>query len=166
MKNKITYTILLGVMSIMLSPKIVSARTLIFDLESGTLYEEVEEVEEEISVPEITIYDLFSDEEIQLLFKTVETETFGADYESKKNVASVILNRVEQYGQTLKETITAPNQFCYGKNNISESTIKACEDALNNRGNVLGALFFRSDKRPETWNGKTFKYTDGNHNFY
>lgn len=162
MNNKITYIILLSVIYILLSPKTVAARTLIFDLESGTLYEEVEEVIE----PEETIYDLFTDEEIQLLFKTVETETFGADYESKKNVASVILNRVEQYGLTLKEIITAPNQFCYSKDNISDKTIKACEDALNNRGNVLGALFFRSDKQPETWNGKTFKYTDGNHNFY
>lgn len=124
-----------------------------------------EEIQEDIKVKN-TIYDLYSSEEIQLLFKTVETETYGADYESKKNVASVILNRQEQYGKSLKEIITSPNQFCYSKNNISDLTIKACEDALDNRGNVLGALYFRSDKRPETWNGRPFITSDGNHNFY
>lgn len=114
-----------------------------------------------------TIYDLFSEEEIQLLFRVVETETHGADYESKKNVASVIFNRHEQYDKTLKDIITSPNQFGYSKKSITDSTIKACEDALNNRGNVSKALFFRSDRCPDTWLGRPFIYRDSaTHYFY
>ena len=162
MKSKITSIILLCITCILLFSKTVAARTLIFDLESGTLYEEVEEAVE----TEFTIYDLYTDEEIQLLFKTIETETHGADYESKKNVASVILNRQERYNKSLKEIITAPNQFSYSKSEITETTIQACEDALNNRGNVSEALFFRSDKQLKFWNGRPFLYSDQNHYFY
>ena len=114
-----------------------------------------------------TIYELFTEEEIQLLFRVVETETHGADYESKKNVASVIFNRYEQYNKSLKDIITSPNQFGYNKKFITDSTVKACEDALNDRGNVSKALFFRSDKCPNTWLGRPFIYSDSaTHYFY
>lgn len=120
-----------------------------------------------IKAESITIYNTYSEEEVQLLFRVVETETFGADYESKKNVASVVLNRQEAYDCELKDVITAKNQFCYGRTKISDSTIKACEDALLNRGNVENCLYFRSGKKMSSFCGQQLKYTDQvGHFFY
>lgn len=40
-----------------------------------------------------TVFDVYTEEELMLIFRTVETECFDADFISKCNVASVIFNR-------------------------------------------------------------------------
>lgn len=175
--KKILYVILLTVFVSQFYINTIFAKTIVFEVDATpwdyyiledkrTDYSLIEN-EEEIVEEKDTIYDLFSEEEIQLLFRTVETETYGADYESKKNVASVILNRYENSDISLKQIITSPNQFCYGRKDISDNTIKACEDALDNRGNVIDCLYFRSGKQLSTFCGHTLKYIDQvNHYFY
>lgn len=117
----------------------------------------------------ITIHDLYSEEEIKYLEKCVETETFGGDFIGKVNVAHVILNRIkhERFPNTIKDVVTASGQFQYGKSDISPLTIAACEYAAMNPDTTMGALWFHSGKKTETFNGGIYVMTDNiGHHFY
>lgn len=126
---------------------------------------------EEIIDPPLTIYDYYTDEEINLIQKVVETECYDQDFESKVNVASVVFNRVEdingRYGANVKEVVTAKNQFAYSREKITESTILAVEYAFQIEDTTNGCVAFRSDKSPTTWYGWEYVFTDGaGHAFY
>lgn len=122
-----------------------------------------------IDTPE-TIYDCFSDEELDLLFRVVQAEV-GDEYsfESKVNVASVIFNRLdhERFPDTLSE-ILVHNQFSpisdgrYKDIEVSKDTILACEYAFSVEDTTDGCLFFDSNN---TLNYK-FVFNDSAHNFY
>lgn len=122
-----------------------------------------------IDTPE-TIYDCFSDEELDLLFRVVQAEV-GDEYsfESKVNVASVIFNRLdhEKFPDTLSG-ILVYNQFSpisdgrYKNIEVSEDTILACEYAFSVEDTTDGCLFFDSNN---TLNYK-FVFNDSAHNFY
>lgn len=119
--------------------------------------------------PVETIYDVYSEEEIYLLQRMVETETCGADFESRTHVANVAFNRLadERYPNTLKGVITAPSQFAYVRKNISETTKLACEYAFLFPDNTDGALAFHSGKWTSTFCGKQFLFEDlCGHKFY
>lgn len=127
-----------------------------------------EEYLEWTDLPE-TIYDCYSEEEILLIQKLVETETYQCDFKSKVNVAHVVFNRFKsgEFGDTITEVITSPNQFAYGRNNISESTILAVEYAFLNEDTTQGALYFHSNEKTNTFNGANYIFTDNaGHNFY
>ena len=116
-----------------------------------------------------TIYNHFTNEQIKMMQKCIETETFEADFDSKVNVACVILNRVEHdlYPTDPIEIITEKNQFAYGRNIISEDTILALEYAFMIEDTTNGCIAFRSDSSPDTWNGWTKQFTDeSGHTFY
>lgn len=129
----------------------------------------IDEYSHIIDPPE-TIYDYFTDEELDLLFRVVQAE-IGDEYtfEQKCNVASVIFNRVnhEKFPDTLPEIITQ-NQFQpitdgrYKKVEVSEDTILACEYAFMMEDTTNGCLFFDSN------NALNYKFimNDGAHNFY
>lgn len=115
------------------------------------------------------IKNVHSPADIYYLEKMVQTETNGADFNSKVNVANVALNRVahEEWPNTLAEVITQKNQFAYGKDNITEDTKLACEYALMFDDTTNGALAFRSDACPETFGKYSYYFTDEvGHNFY
>lgn len=117
---------------------------------------------------EDTIYDHFTDEQIKMMQKCVETETFEADFDSKVNVACVILNRVEHdlYPTDPIEIITEKNQFSYGRNKITEDTILALEYAYY-EDTTNGCIAFRSNSSPNEWSGWTKQFTDkSGHTFY
>lgn len=117
-----------------------------------------------------TIYDCFTDEEIDLLFHVVQAE-IGDEYsfEQKCNVASVIFNRLEhdRFPDTLTEILT-PDQFQpiangkYKSVEVSEDTILACEYSYIFPDTTKGSLFFDSNN---TLNYE-FVFEDGAHNFY
>lgn len=116
-----------------------------------------------------TIYDNYSEEEILLIQKVVETETFDCDFNSKVNIAFVVLNRVnsEEFGDTITEVVTAKNQFVYGRDNISDSTVLAVEYAFLNYDKTHEALYFHSGNKTNTFNKKQYKFTDqSGHHFY
>lgn len=124
---------------------------------------------EEILDPPETIYDYFSEEEIYLIQRVVETETFDQDFMSKANVASVILNRIEngKFGETVEEVVTTENQFAYGRKNITESTVLAVEFSFMICDTTNGCIGFRSDKNPKIWNGWEYSHTDNaGHHLY
>ena len=116
-----------------------------------------------------TIYDYFTEQELDLLFRVVQAEIGNYSFEQKVNVANVILNRVdhERFGESLNEVLI-PSQFStisngrINKVKVSEDTILACEYAFLFDDTTNGALFFDSDG--------TLNYPkigeDGAHNFY
>ncbi len=126
------------------------------------------EYEEWIDPPE-TIYDYFSDKEINLICCVVETETYQCDFDSKVNVANVVFNRLEcgEFGETIEEVITSKNQFAYGRKNISEDTVLAVEYAFMMEDTTQGALFFHSNRKTNKFCGNDFIFQDeAGHNFY
>lgn len=119
--------------------------------------------------PPNSIYDCFTEEEINLICRVVETETFECDFDSKVNVANVVFNRLEhgEFGKTIKEVVTTKKQFAYGRKNISEDTILAVEYAFMMEDTTNGALFFHSNKKTSTFCGNEFIFQDeAGHNFY
>lgn len=129
----------------------------------------VEEYSYIIDPPE-TIYDCFTDEELDLLFRVVQAE-IGDEYsfEQKTNVASVIFNRFEheRFPDSLSEILTK-DQFStissgrYKKVEVSENTVLACEYAFAIDDTTDGCLFFDSNN---TLNYQ-FVFNDSAHNFY
>lgn len=83
-----------------------------------------------------SIYDVYSDAELEKLFRTVEAEATGGTFQDKVNVAVTIFNRInhEEFGSTIDEVITS-DQFSplldgrYSEVKITEDTILACEYA-------------------------------------
>ncbi len=129
----------------------------------------IEEYSYIIDPPE-TIYDYFSEEELDLLFHVVQAEV-GDEYsfESKVNVANVIFNRFyhERFPDTLSD-ILVRDQFSpiadgrYKEVEVTEDTILACEYAFTMDDTTDGCLFFDSNN---TLNYQ-FVFDDGAHNFY
>lgn len=128
-----------------------------------------QEYAEWINLPE-TIFDVYSEEEINLIYRVVETETFDQDFDSKVNVANVVFNRLEsgKFGDSITEIITSPKQFAYGRKKITESTILAVMYAYEMPDTTQGALYFNSFKEaPEVFNGANYIDTDNcGHHFY
>lgn len=119
--------------------------------------------------PPETIYDYYTYEEIYLMCRVVETECYDQDFMSKVNVASVLLNRIHsgEFGNTVEEVITRPNQFVYGRKKITESTIAALEYAFEIEDTTNGCIAFRSDKKVETWGEWEYVFSDNaTHHFY
>ena len=117
-----------------------------------------------------TIYDRYTSQELELLFRVVQAE-IGSQYsfEQKCNVVSVIYNRLAdpRFGNTINEILvghqfsTISNGAIY-KVNIDERTILACEYVFQFGDTTGGALFFDSNGVLKYM----FLFNDGAHNFY
>lgn len=103
--------------------------------------------------PDETIYDYFSENELNLLFKIVETEVRGdGNFNEKVNVASVIFNRMkhDDFPTTMNDVLTEYPQFssytsgAYKNVTVTETTILACEYAFQIEDTTNGALYFDS----------------------
>lgn len=115
------------------------------------------------------LYDFFTEEEICLIERTIETECYEQDFISRVNVANVILNRYwdGSFGKTIEEIITSQNQFCYGRTEITEDTKLALQYAFLIEDTTGGSIAFRSDCCPESWCGWEYLFTDdAGHSFY
>ena len=129
----------------------------------------IEEYSYIIDPPE-TIYDYFSEEELDLLFHVVQAEV-GDEYsfESKVNVANVIFNRFyhERFPNTLSDILVC-DQFSsiadgrYREVEVTEDTILACEYAFMLEDTTDGCLFFDSNNTLSY----QFVFNDSAHNFY
>lgn len=120
--------------------------------------------------PTETIYDYFTQDELNLLFCVVQAE-IGDEYsfEQKVNVASVIFNRLNhnRFPDTLGE-ILVEDQFStisngrYRNVEVTDNTILACEYAFSIGDTTEGCLFFDSNNALKY----KFSFNDGAHNFY
>ena len=127
----------------------------------------IEEYSEWVDPPE-SIYDYFSDDEIYLMQRCIETETFEQDFDSKVNVASVILNRLnsEEFSNDVHKVIVK-GQFAFGRKKISEDTKLALEYAYMIGDTTEGALYFHSLAYKPRFNGADYIFTDeAGHHFY
>lgn len=117
-----------------------------------------------------TIYEKYTEEEIYMMQRVIETEVYGCDFEAKANVASVILNRIEGDNKFSNDAITvctSPGQFVYSRKQISEDTKLALEYAEEVEDTTNGALYFNSMEPMDSWNGRERKFTDHvGHSFY
>lgn len=119
-----------------------------------------------LDAPE-TIYDCFSKEDIEYICRTVETETYQQSMIRKANVAGTVLARYKRgYGDTLKEVVTAPNQFVYGRTDISNETKMAVEIAFMFKTKYEGSLYFQSAGYMKSFSGGDYMGFDGCHYFY
>lgn len=134
-------------------------------------YKQIISQYDDILEPPETIYDYFTDEEVYLIQRTVETECYDQNFDAKCNVASVILNRIEagdEFGESVENVITKQNQFVYTRKNITYDTVLAVEYAFEINDTTSGCIAFRSDKKVNDWyDGWEYVFTDdANHHFY
>lgn len=105
---------------------------------------------------------LVSDEEIDMLAKTVWGEARGLDEYERSLVIWCILNRFDsgKFGSSLKEIITKPYQFQGYKESfpIDEDILRLCEDVVYRWENSLAGRTL-----PEEY---LYFYGDGKHNYY
>lgn len=121
-----------------------------------------------VELPE-TVYDVFNEDEIKLIWRVVETETYDQDFDSKVNVANVVFNRLKsgEFGETITEVITKENQFAYGRQKITDDTIYAVMYAYEMPDTTYGALYFHSNKKTDKFNKADYIFTDdAGHHFY
>ena len=126
------------------------------------------EYAEWIDPPE-TIFDYYTEDEVRLICRVVETETYQCDFDSKVNIANVVLNRIEsgEFGETVEEVITTESQFAYDREVITEDTILAVMFAFEFEDTTNGALYFHSTKQTHTFCGKSYIFSDDAvHHFY
>lgn len=95
--------------------------------------------------------DYISDEDFELMAKTVYAEAKTEEFEGQVAVAEVILNRVESdnYPNTVKGVITQPGAFASWSNGSVEAApfddecCEAVQDALNERIFPVTVVWFR-----------------------
>lgn len=132
-------------------------------------HKEIEEKYSDVIDVQETIYDYFSDDELDKLFHVVEAEIGNGTFEQKCNVVSVIWNRLNhsEFDDTLSN-ILSKDQFStisngsYLNSNVSEDTILACEYTFQFGDTTDGCLFFDSNSALNY----SFVFNDGAHNFY
>lgn len=120
-------------------------------------------------LPPINVYQDFEADELDLMFKTVEAETNGGDFQSKVNVANVIFNRLkdDKFPDSLNEVLRQENQFTKPKEEIDEDTILAVECAYV-KDFTDGALWFNASGS-KSWASRNKKYLftdEAGHEFY
>ena len=120
--------------------------------------------------PPLSVFDFYTEEEVRLICKTVETECYGQNFESKVMVANVIFNRIEsgKYGSTVEDVIKKPNQFTYWRDSIPEDTIYATMFGFEMGDLTDGSLAFHSNEKTDRFAGLDYVFTDesSGHHFY
>ena len=120
-----------------------------------------------VQVTETTLADIYSAEEIEYLYRMVETENYQASFISKVHCAEVVFARMrdERFPDTIKSVVTSPSQFVYGRTTISEDTKLACEYAWQYATETENALFFRLGES-NSWYGEPFLIKDAEGQVY
>ena len=125
-----------------------------------------------------------NENDMEILCRLVEAEAGGEDFQGKKLVAHVVLNRLEheQFPDTIEdvvfETRQGISQFSpvkdgrYYRVKVSEETKTAVEQAVKDEDNACGALYFVNseiaDRNAMKWFDSkcTYLFRHGNHDFF
>lgn len=132
-----------------------------------------------ITLDKVKDMEIYSNDELITLYKIVEAEATGETIESKKNVTSVIINRVnnKNFPNSIIDVVFQKNQFSpisdkrYWTVEVTEETIQAVEQVIRS-GTTTEALYFCNlDKvsgKMKRWFQKLeYLFTDkANHSFY
>lgn len=117
-----------------------------------------------------TIYDYYTAEELDLLFRVMQAEA-GDEYsfEAKVNVASIIFNRLmsdkysgNMFAVLVEDQFQSIEDGRYKEVVVSENTILACEYAFTVENTGQGCLFFDSNNTLKY----NYVFSDEAHNFY
>lgn len=125
-----------------------------------------ERYQEYVPMP-LTIYDFLTEEEINRVLYTVQTEIGSGSFDAKVNVADVIWNRIDDSrwpNEVLK--VIVPGQFAYNNTNVTESTRLAVEYSFMFPDQTNGALAFHSMEKTDTFGRYTYLFSDSAHHFY
>lgn len=104
---------------------------------------EVTEKEEVVEVEEFKPYYEYTEEELDLLARCVRAEGETESYETKKKIASVVMNRVvseDYFADTIEDVIYSPKQFSVTFiyiGGIAMIDYPADEDSINAAKEVL-----------------------------
>lgn len=117
-----------------------------------------------------TIYDYYTEKELDLLFKVVQAEAGDeCSFEQKTHVASVILNRLSdaRFPDSIFDVLTKDQFQCiadgrYKKVTVSDITILSTEFAFEIMDTTYGCLFFDSNNTLSY----QFAFNDGVFNLY
>lgn len=122
--------------------------------------------------PPESIKDYYSQSDIELLWRLVETEAGGTSFKSKVLIAEVVMNRMDskEFPDDIYTVMTTKKQFSIKKklNKVTDETKRACECAFQIPDLSQGALYFHSIKECENFFGKEFLFIDedSGHKFY
>lgn len=125
--------------------------------------------------PPESIYDYYTQKEIELLCKVVQAECgdyYGFD--AQCNIVSVIFNHIDHpdYPNTMKGVLFKKNAFStvssgrYKRQPVTEQALLACEYVFMMGDTTDGCIAFRSDKKPKTWYGWKYQFTDNSGTHY
>ena len=152
------------------------------EYETPTITINEEDVIELMSIEEEEdVINTYSEKEMELLYKVVEAECTDQDYDSKVNVMSTIINRIndDRFPSTVEKVIYQKSQFScvqdkrIHKVEITQETKDAVNDVIQN-GTVHDALYFFNLKdvkstKIKRWINRDLKFlfkdTSG-HSFY
>ncbi|MEG1994829.1 MAG: cell wall hydrolase [Bacilli bacterium] len=115
------------------------------------------------------LYNSYSNLEILYMQKCIETETYQTNFSAKCNIASVILNRLDNntFPNNPISVITEKNQFEYFRDEISEDTKFALEYVFKLGDTTSGATYFYSNESEWHENNLEYIFTDSvGHKFY
>lgn len=125
-----------------------------------------------------------NENDMEILCRLVEAEAGGEDFQGKKLVAHVVLNRLEheQFPDTIEEVVFETRQGItqfspvkdgrYYRVKVSEETKTAVEQAVKDEDNAGGALYFVNseiaDRSAMKWFDSkcTYLFRHGNHDFF
>ena len=120
--------------------------------------------------PPLSVFDFYTEDEVRLICRTVETECYCQSFESKVMIANVIFNRLEGniYSSDVEDVITSPYQFAYFRDAIPEDTLYAVMYGFEIEDLTNGCLSFHSNEKTESFGGRVYVFTDENsgHHFY
>ena len=159
--------------------KIFVLTTLLTLLMTGQAYAEEGVAGISITLDQVKGLDICPQGEKEVLYRIVEAEATGECIEAKKNVASVILNRVhsKDFPNTITGVVFQKHQFSpigdkrYWSVEVTEETIHAVDEIFE-KGVTTEALFFvnlnNTSRKMKNWFRKLeYLFTDpSGHSFY
>jgi spore germination cell wall hydrolase CwlJ-like protein len=122
----------------------------------------------------------FTKRDVKILYKIIEAECEGQSKKDKKNVTSVIINRLlnGKFGNSVYEVVFAENQFSsidnkrYDNAKPTNDTKDAVDDVLDNGVTTEATYYSNLDnvtQRMRNWFYSSFTYLftdDANHSFF
>lgn len=120
----------------------------------------------------VPLEDAYTEEELNLIYRVVQTEACHQSVESKSHVASVIFNMIshptKRFGKTVKAVITRPKRFCIGRHKVISKTTKEAVRMAYEENTAPGCYAFHSNRRhKKMFSGFRYKFSDdAGHHFY
>lgn len=114
----------------------------------------------------------YTQTDVKMLAIVIHMEARGEPYQCKLAIGNVVMNRVLSPGypgETVKEVVTRPNQFCYRASvQPSADCLRAARDVLEREIWVVpqNTYFFKSYRNRSNWGGHAFWARIGNTAFY